>query len=112
MATQNENKITIYTKEALDAIERRMEEYDDEESFLIGVGAIHYVKYPRYPVKIRSATVVDVLKGTSEPITGCIFETDVPYVLYRKLIDAVMERSRKREYAKQKQAEHLEKQML
>lgn len=99
---QDEKIVVIYTKEQLDLLEERMADYPDEESFLVAVGAIQYIKYPRYPIEIRSVTRIDALKGTSEPITGCMYDTDIPYLLYRKLIDAVIRRSKSRDFAKQK----------
>lgn len=82
-------------EEQLKAFEKRVDMYDSDEAFFVGIHAIKLGTKPREWIVMQ----YDGLTGKKEPITGMVFPNDIPYMFYEKCLEQLMKREKRRDFA-------------
>lgn len=91
-----------FTKQQIDAFEKKANEFNSEEELLITLKAIRIRDGQRFIMQYEG------LKGTVDPVTGAIFIDNHAYTLYQKFIEEIQKRDKRKNYARKMESEHLE----
>lgn len=91
-----------FTKQQIDAFEKKANEFNSEEELLITLKAIRIRDGQRFIMQYEG------LRGTVDPVTGAIFIDNHAYTLYQKFIEEIQKRDKRKDYARKMEAEHLE----
>lgn len=99
--------IQKFTKQQIDAFEKKANEFNSEEELLVTLKAIRLRDNGEHVIMQYEG-----LRNTIDPVTGALFIDEHAYTLYSKFIEEIKKRDKRRNYAKKMQAEHHGEQVL